>query len=277
MEEYYFLFALGFIWTVFAIVQDMRFREVANWLNFSLIGFALAYRAFYSVFSEDYMFFLLGLGGYGFFYLLSNGLYYSKAFAGGDAKLLMGYGIILPFSSFIEILYGGVLFVFALFLLGVVWTLIYSLKIALFDKRFIGVFVKRTGEKKYLVLFGLLVAIFLLIINSSFWFVSSAIFLLVFLFVYLLSIDNLLLNKKSYKLLQEGDWILEDIKVGNKVIRKTVHGLSKKDIKILQKARKNIFVKDGAPFTPAFILALLFMLFFFLVLGASFSDLLSLF
>ena len=67
MEEYYFLFFLGLVWTIFAVVQDMKNREVANWLTFSLIGFALAYRGFYSSFSGNWMFFVYGLLGLGFF------------------------------------------------------------------------------------------------------------------------------------------------------------------------------------------------------------------
>ena len=64
MEEYYFLFALAIVWMIFAVVQDLKTREVANWLNFSLIGFALAYRAFYSSFTGEWMF--LGFGFLGF-------------------------------------------------------------------------------------------------------------------------------------------------------------------------------------------------------------------
>ena len=47
----------------FAIIQDFKTREVANWLNFSLIVFALAARMFWSVFADDYSFILFGLFG----------------------------------------------------------------------------------------------------------------------------------------------------------------------------------------------------------------------
>ncbi len=33
----YFLIVIAFIWILFAVVQDLRKREVANWVNFSLL------------------------------------------------------------------------------------------------------------------------------------------------------------------------------------------------------------------------------------------------
>jgi len=59
MYEIAFLWILALIWIVFATVQDLKMREIANWLNFSLIIFALGFRFFYSLFSS---------GGFGFFY-----------------------------------------------------------------------------------------------------------------------------------------------------------------------------------------------------------------
>src|SRR3989338_3026844 len=95
-----FLICLALIWIVFAVVQDIKKREIANWLNFSLIIFALAFRFFYSLFSEtDFTFFYQGLIGLGIFFILGNLLYYGRMFAGGDAKLMFAFGAILPLSN----------------------------------------------------------------------------------------------------------------------------------------------------------------------------------
>jgi len=59
MLEIIFLVLLGLIWIIFAVVQDIKKKEIANWLNFSLIIFALGFRFFYSLFENS---------GYGFFY-----------------------------------------------------------------------------------------------------------------------------------------------------------------------------------------------------------------
>ena len=99
MFEVIFLFVLALIWIVFATIQDLRKREVANWLNFSLIIFALGFRFFYSLFSDiGFNFLYQGLIGFGIFFILGNLLYYGKMFAGGDAKLMIALGAVLPFS-----------------------------------------------------------------------------------------------------------------------------------------------------------------------------------
>src|SRR3972149_8020331 len=100
MLETSFLFVLALIWVVFATVQDFRTREVANWLSFSLIIFALGFRFFYSLFAlGNFNFFYQGLLGLGVFFIIGNLLYYGKLFAGGDAKLLIALGTILPGTS----------------------------------------------------------------------------------------------------------------------------------------------------------------------------------
>jgi len=42
-----FLIVIAIVWMIFAVIQDFRKREVANWWNFSLIAFVLAYRLFF--------------------------------------------------------------------------------------------------------------------------------------------------------------------------------------------------------------------------------------
>ena len=71
MFETIFLMILGAIWILFSVVEDLRKREVANWLNFSLIVFALGFRFFYSLFSDvGFNFFYQGLIGLGIFFVL---------------------------------------------------------------------------------------------------------------------------------------------------------------------------------------------------------------
>ena len=62
----------------------------------------------------------------------------------------------------------------------------------------------------------------------------------------------------------EGDWLKDDVNVGKRVIKKTVHGLSREDIKFLKKAKKKVWIGGGVPFTPAFLIALIvFVLWYF--------------
>src|SRR3989338_6840080 len=99
MIEIIFLATLALIFILFAVVADFKYRIVPNWLNFSLIIFAFAFRFFYSLFNSDFNFFYQGLIGFGIFFALGNALYYGRMFAGGDAKLMMALGVIIPFSD----------------------------------------------------------------------------------------------------------------------------------------------------------------------------------
>jgi preflagellin peptidase FlaK len=120
-----FLIILAGIWLVIASLQDIKKREVPNWLNFSLIAFALAYRAFYSIVNQDSLFFLYGLLGFLVFLVLAYAFYYGKVFGGGDAKLFMAIGAILPFEKPNELLFVSSCFVFLLLLVFVFWLWVY--------------------------------------------------------------------------------------------------------------------------------------------------------
>ena len=57
--------------------------------------------------------------------------------------------------------------------------------------------------------------------------------------------------------LSEGDWLERDAAIGNKFIRKSVQGLTREEIFLLKKYKKKVWIKDGVPFTPAFLIAFL--------------------
>lgn len=259
MDEYYFLFALGFLWSVFAVVQDMKTTEVSNWLNFSLIGFGLGYRAFYALEQSHFMFFLSGVAGFFAFFLLAYGFYYARAFAGGDAKLLMGFGILLPYGDFFELISWGTLFLFALFFWGVLYSLIYSFLIVLRKKRQFGREFSMAGKRNLWIM----VVIFFLSVLLAFFVLSYGVFTFVFLgsifvlYLYLLALDRCMVEGVSPWKLQEGDWMIKDVRVGGRMIRKRVDGLSLEEIRFLQKMKKSVLIKRGIPFTPAFILGLI--------------------
>jgi len=255
-EEYYFLFVLAGIWIVFAVVQDLRKNEIANWLNFSLIGFALAYRAFYSSINDNWMFLVYGLIGFAMFFALAYGFYYGRAFGGGDAKLLMGLGAILPFSSFNDYVFLGLGFIFVLFFIGAIYSFIYSTFIVFkrdnftrFKREFV------TGFRENLVLI-LLSGGFILFFTLFFKIWLFAILLAFpFLFIYLSAFEKgcmIRLTKPGD--LTEGDWLVKEIVVGGRKLEKSVHGLSLEDIRLLRKHGKNVIIRYGIPFSPAFLI-----------------------
>lgn len=55
----YILLAVAFIWIIFAVISDIKTKEVPNWVNFSLIIIAFSLRAFQAlIFKKCILFFI---------------------------------------------------------------------------------------------------------------------------------------------------------------------------------------------------------------------------
>lgn len=280
MEKYYFLFGIALIWIVAASVQDIRKREVPNWINFSLIAFALAYRAFYASVFGNWNFFLFGILGFGVFFVLANVFYYTRTFAGGDAKLLMGIGAVLPFESLWGLVFEGIGFLFVLFVVGAAYSFIYSLVLAINSgKKFLDGFWREARRSKWLLIWGFVLGIlFLFLTEESIFRVWLFLFFFIVpgLYVFLAAVDKTCMIKLMKPgELSEGDWLEREVRVRGKIIKKSIHGLSIEDIKLLRKAKKSAWIKQGVPFIPAFLISWAVMVFFYLVLGLDFLRLFS--
>lgn len=254
------MFFVALVFTIFAVVQDFKRREVANWINFSFVAIALAYRAFYSLNSGNWDFFVFGLLGFAIFFALANAFYYSKSFGGGDAKLLMGFGVILPYANYSDLFFVSILFLILLFGAGAVYSLGYSLflvyrNIGKFKKEFVA----NLGKFRLVYLVDIVLIILSFIMFEVYYAFSIAILLILFalLYIYLRSLDNCMIVLRKPTDLTEGDWLVKDFFVKGKWIRKSVHGLSFAQIKVLRKAKKSVLIKEGIEFTPAFLIALL--------------------
>lgn len=273
-----FLICLGLIWIIFAVVQDLRKREVANWLNFSLIIFALSFRFFYSLFYEStFDFFYQGLFGLVIFFFIGNLFYYGRIFAGGDAKLMIALGVVLPFSQDLLVNLNTFLLFFLLFLfVGAIYGLIWSLFLGIRNsKKFSKDFSKRFKDNKKLIYFSILAGFVFVVLGFFQFFIlylGILIFILPYFYLGAKSVDEVCMVKKVLtKKLTEGDWLYKDVRVGKKRIKASWDGLSKEDIKILQKNKKEVLIRQGIPFTPTFLISFLILLaFLFLELGYSF-------
>lgn len=279
MYEYFFLFVVALIWMIFATVQDLRVKEVSNWLNFSLVGLGLAYRLFYSIQNRDHGFFLLGVLGVFVFFFISQAFYYGRVFGGGDAKLLVGIGAVLPFGNLNELIINGCLFLLLLFFIGAAYSLIASVIFAFRNKRkFLVSFARLNKEfnwrfysSLFLFVFGIVSYGYKIIYGFVFVFL---LFSLSYLFIYLRAVDRgCMIVYVKPRDLREGDWIGEEILIKSKKIGDSVHGLSLLEIKKLIKRGKKVLVKQGVPFVPVFLISYIVMLFFFF----SEVDILSLF
>jgi Flp pilus assembly protein protease CpaA len=260
---------LAILFIVAAIIQDFRTREVPNWLNFSLAIFALAIRAFYSIFNWDISYFLFGLFGLAVFFILGHVFYYGRLFAGGDAKLMIALGAIIPFSND---LYTNILiflvFIIALFFFGAAYSLVYSFVLMLqnlgdFSDSFKEVALR---NKNYIFSSGIFAILFLILFYGTgfilFLVSGILVFVLPHIYFYTKAIeDSALVKKVSVNELTVGDWLLDEINIDGKKIKPNWEGLTEAELMLLKKQyNKKVKVKYGIPFTPAFILAFVFIL-----------------
>jgi len=264
-----FLVILALIWLIFASIHDVKTTEVPDWLNFSLIAFALGFRFFYSLFViGNFNFFFQGLIGLGIFFVLGNLFYYGRMFAGGDAKLMIALGTILPFSfSLIENLKLFGIFIFIFFLIASLFGIFTSVYFAIVNKtRFQKEFVKiyQKNKKISLVILALALVVMILgLISQETLLILLGIFIFLspLLFVFAKSVDEACMVRlvDSSKLM-EGDWLYKSISVGDKKILAKWDGLSKQEIKLLQKHRKSVWIKKGVPFVPVFLISFVIFL-----------------
>ena len=276
MIEVNFLFGLALVWIVFAVFSDVKSREIPNWLNFSLIVFAIGFRFFYSLFSaDDFSFFYQGLFGLGIFLVLGNLLYYSRVFAGGDAKLMIALGAVLPvFPTLKQNAEVFLFFLFLFFVVGGIYGIVGSVFISIksfkkFKKGFPKTFSK---NKRVLIIYSIFAISFLILgfFEGSFFYLGVVIFIIPYLYIFLKSIDEYCMVREiSSSKLTPGDWLSQDVTIRGKTIKATWDGLSKEEIKLIKRYKKKVFVRHGIVFAPVFLIS--FVLFWILLGSSLFS------
>jgi Flp pilus assembly protein protease CpaA len=271
------LVSFAFIWIFFAMMQDLRYREVADWLNFSLVLFALGFRFFYSLFENQWWFFIYGLLGFFAFLVLGHLLYYGRIFAGGDAKLFIALGAILPFSDeMLKNILMMSIFVLIFLVAGAIYGLTWSFVLAAKNKEEFGKkFYEKLKRGKKLIMLFLPISIILALFgffNILFIYIAVSVFLLPYLFIFAKSVDEALMIKKiSTERLREGDWLYKGFKVKGRIMKAKWEGLSKKEIEFLRKNyRGKVTIREGVPFVPVFLISFFtYVIYYGILLGAS--------
>jgi len=270
MIEVISLVVLALVYLCFATIQDLRTKEVADWLNFSLIIFALGLRFFYCLFEQQgFNFLYQGLIGLAIFFVLGNLLYYARVFAGGDAKLMVALGAVLPLSqSFAVNLKIFVLFFLIFLFVGAVYGIIISIILGIKNSyRLKKSFHKKMHKEKKLVFYVLLIGLVFFIfglVDELFFALGILVLFLPFLYFYTKSVEEVcLVQKISTRTLVEGDWIYHDLKFGKKIIKADWNGLTNEQISIIKKNFKRITIKQGIAFIPVFLISFLILYFLF--------------
>ena len=271
MIEIIFLI-VGLFAVFFASITDLKKREVPDWLSYGLIVGGLGMRIITSVSLSEWSYLLWGLFGFGVFFLVSNVMYYTKQWGGGDSKLLMGIGAVFGNGLMIQGLSvpSGwsfpLVFLLNVLLVGAVYGIFFTMGLAVKNWRLLVKSLKKA--RKGVLKLSWIVFIFVSVLSFLLlrgWFGIVVAFGLFFLllvhalfFVHL--VERVSLEKWiDVASLTEGDWVLSEVKVGGKTLCKPSDiGLEKHQIELLKRyGVKKVLVKEGIPFVPSLFFALL--------------------
>ena len=107
-----------------------------------------------------------------------------------------------------------------------------------------------------LAIFVALVLLAFGFLDNLFFILGILIFVLPYLYMYVKSVDESCMVKRvKASKLTEGDWLYKDLKVGRKIIKAKWDGLSKAEIKLIQRKLNFVTIRNGIPFTPVFLIS----------------------
>jgi len=263
-----FLMVTGLAFLLGASYTDLKKREVPDWLNYGLIFSGLGLRLMFS-FENGFSIFLNGLLGFGVCFGLAYLFYWANWWGGGDSKLLMGMGAVIGFGfNFENWSFSSsdlLLFFIGLLVFGMVMGLVWSVVVAIRKgKKFVKEFkeIIRVYRKTHLlILFG---GGALLVLSIFYWILWPLPFILVGGF-YMLGFvkaveESCFVKQIQIKKLVEGDWLAKDVLVEGKKVAGEGKSLEKKELYNLRSLvslgkLKKVWVKEGFPFVPSFLLA----------------------
>ena len=248
---------------------DFKKREVADWLNYSMIFAGIGIRLIATIAYKDWSYLLEGLFGFLAMFLLALLMFYTGQWGGGDSKMIMGIGVLLglEFSIGTFLLH----FLINVLIFGALFGLFYSAYMAVrnrtaFAKEFTKINTQK-GRLRWAVLAGTLILLIAAIftpsqIRISIITLAGLLIVSFYTFIYLKAVEKAaMLKMRNPEELVEGDWVVEEIKIGNKRICGPKDlGLDEKQISELIKLKKKgklkqVLIKDGFPFVPGFLIA----------------------
>ena len=262
---------------------DFKIREVPDWVSYGLILLGLSGRLLIGILSGEWLEFGYEIAWFVLFIIIAFLMFYTGQWGGADAKLLMGLGIVFAsypksllnyFSPNLTIPF-PITLLFNIFFIGAVYGLVYS-SILVFSnwKKFKFEFVKINSQfkKKKILLFSLLLFILAIglffiepLLGLLFFVISFSLFLFVYLFLFSKSVERACMIKLTpVDELTEGDWIVKNVNVKGKYICGPKDlGIENKQIALLRKLKvKSVFVKNGIPFVPSFLISVIISLVF---------------
>ena len=189
----------------------------------------------------------------------------------------MGIGAVLPFRALSDYFSLTIIFILLLFFVGACYSLVYSIITSVrYRAQFLPKFVKcwKTYRVVWFVPFVLSGMLFVVKPSWEGWLVlSTFFFFLPLAYIYLKAFEKgCLVVYLKPGALTAGDWLDKDVRVAGRVLKKNVHGLSLHEIAFLKKHRKSVWIKQGIPFVPAFLIAFSIMALFLIFLPEAIQD-----
>ena len=257
--EFGFLFWLFLGGIVVASMQDLKRREVDNWLNLFLLVSSLAFVFVGAVLNGELNIIFHVASLLVVMFIAMNLFYYGRVFAGGDAKLLFAMTAFFLGLTFWESV--GNIGIFLLFLMisGSIYGLVYSFVLWFKNKTAVNKEMARVAKGYSVKALEVLGVILMLggFVDSLFFLVGVLVFVFPLLYIFAKGLENVsMIREISGKELREGDWLVNDVKVGKVVVKADWDGLNLEDIELLRDEKK-VLIKEGLPFVPAFLIAFL--------------------
>lgn len=281
----YIIFAIALIGTGFA-----------GWQDFKTTGVEDKYAVFIGVSGILISFFNSFITGVwsGFYYSIMSGvaflifgyiMYYSSQWGEADVLILGALGFLIPeslsfFAADIAYPYYSLVFLATIFIVGGIYSIIYSGVVAFKTKGFLNDFSRRLHLYSGTFLnFSVIIFIFSVLFlgyikNNYLLYVDVAVQQLImisvfyvigfFLVTFSKTIDSLSFSRRvNVTDLCEGDVLAEKLDSNDdyskKLSGKLFIGLEKEDIAYIKTVRKQVLIKEGIPFVPAFFFSIIFM------------------
>ncbi len=256
----------GIAATFLASLEDLRTREVPNWLSYATAIVALFIGIVYSLTSMSFTPVLQVVAGLVAGDILGRVLYYTGQWGGGDAKLLRAMGGL--FGLQLQLVPLFLVFVLNLFLAGAVFGVVWSVVLAVRHwERFSESFVETVQTEPFRTLRRVVIAVsFVLLVGIYFaerpfrLFMGLMVliwFAMLYLWAFVKSVEaSSMFDQVPVKELVPGDWVAEDVEADGEVIYEEGDlGVSPEKIEEIAAVRDAVRVKRGVPFVPSFFIA----------------------
>jgi len=261
-----FLFWFFLVGIIVASLQDIRRREIDNWLNILLVVGGCVFVFFRAIFENNSaLVFQLGFVLV-LMWVLMLMFYHGRVFSGGDAKLLFALTPIFIGLNFLSAFANVGVFILFLMVAASVYGIIYSLVLYFMNFSKVNLEIKSRFSKFWcwgVMLPGLIMILFGFF-NAVFLSLGIIVFISPVLYVFAKGLEKIvMIYSVSVSKLREGELLAADVRVGKRVIRVDWDGLTLADISFLKKSRlKSVKLMGGLPFAPAFLIAFLLNYFF---------------